>query len=337
MTEERGLVYSTGNARTDTMLRGAVGIFEAAFPGRIRGYYLFGSQMDGSAVATSDLDLFVVFKDDFLNEQEAERARQLWHACSQLSAVQCDLLSFSERHLFTAGHFRLKSASVLIYGEDVRARMPTFLLDRYLRAYSFAPCACMSEVLRRAETLLYPLDYPAPDSEFYGYDYDDPRMGADETRSIKGLVNMVCWIATIIVAFQSGRMIGTKAESVRAYRECIGDQWTGFVETLYANGKTAWGYRVPNDPAGRVLLRDLCRETLAFENLYLERYRVYLLGQLRDTDEASQRLAIERLGTVLYRDDEVTDALHSIVTAGPATRRDAARETLLRIKRAYPS
>jgi len=52
---------STGNVRVDTALRGAIGIFEAAFPGRIRGYYLFGSQMDGSAVAISDIDLFVVF------------------------------------------------------------------------------------------------------------------------------------------------------------------------------------------------------------------------------------------------------------------------------------
>jgi len=61
MTEGPELVYSTGNARIDTMLRGAVGIFEAAFPDRVRGYYLFGSHMDGSAVGISDLDIFVVF------------------------------------------------------------------------------------------------------------------------------------------------------------------------------------------------------------------------------------------------------------------------------------
>lgn len=325
------LVYSTGNARTDAMLRGAVGIFEAAFPGRIRGYYLFGSHMDGSAVGISDLDIFVVFKDDFLDEQEAERARRLWHACSHLSAVQCDLLSFSERHLFTEGHFRLKSASILIYGEDVRERMPLLSLDTYLHVYAHAPTACMSQVLRRTDTLVYPLHYPDPFGSFYGYEYHDARMSKNGGRSIKGWVNTVCWIATIIVAFQSGRMIGTKAESVRAYRESVGDHWAAFVEAVYTNGKTAWGYQVPGDPVERALLRDLCQKTLAFENHSLALYRLYLLQQLRQADETCVRFAVERLGMVRYLDAEVTDALHEIVASGPADLRNATRQTLRHI------
>jgi hypothetical protein len=70
-------------------------------------------------------------------------------------------------------------------------------------------------------------------------------------------VSAVCWAATIIVAFQSSRMIGTKAENVHAYRASVGDQWAEFVEALYANGKEAWGYQVPDDPASRTLPRDL--------------------------------------------------------------------------------
>ncbi len=327
------LVCSTGNARTDAMLRGAVGIFEAAFPTRVRGYYLFGSHMDGSAVGISDLDIFVVFKDDFIGEQEAERARRLWHACSQLSAVQCDLLPFSERYLFTEGHFRLKSASILIYGEDVRERMPLLSLDTYLRVYAHAPAACMSQVLRRTDTLAYPLPYPDPFGPFYGYDYHDARMGENGGQSIKGWVNAVCWIATIIVAFRSGRMIGTKAESVRAYRECVGDHWAAFVEAVYANGKTAWGYRVPDDPVSRALLRDLCQKTLAFENHSLALYRAYLLQQLRQADETCVRFAVERLDTVRYLDAGVTDALREIVASGPAGLRNATRQTLGHIER----
>lgn len=191
----------------------------------------------------------------------------------------------------------------------------------------------MSQVLRRTDTLVYPLHYPDPFGPFYGYDYHDARMGETGEQSIKGWVNAVCWIATIIVAFQSGRMIGTKAESVRAYRECVGDHWATFVEAVYANGKAAWGYRVPDDPAGRALLRDLCRETLAFENLSLALYRVYLLQSLRTADETCVRFAIERLSTVRYLDAEVTDALHEIVASGPADLRNATRQTLRHIER----
>jgi len=281
-----------------------------------------------SAIST----FLLSFKDDFLDEQEAARARRLWHACSQLSAVQCDLLPFSERHLFTEGHFRLKSASILIYGEDVRERMPSLSLDTYLRVYAHAPAACMSQVLRRTDTLVHPLHYPDPFGSFYGYDYHDARMGENGGRSIKGWVNAVCWIATIIVAFQSGRMIGTKAESVRAYRECVGDHWTAFVEAVYANGKTVWGYRVPDDPVERTLLRDLCQKTLAFENHSLALYRAYLLQQLRKADEKCVRFAVERFDTVHYLDAEVTDALHEIAASGPADLHDATRQTLRHIE-----
>ncbi len=337
--DESGLAlrFLTGTPCIDTMLRGTVGIFEAAFPGRVRGYYLFGSYADGSAIGISDLDLFVVFKEDFIDNQEADRARRLWHAYSQLSAVPCDLLSFSERYLFTEGHSRLKAASRILYGEDVRERMPSLSLDGYLRIYAPAPAACMSQVLRRADTLVYPLHYPDPFGPFSGYDYHDTRMGENGGRSIKGWVNAVCWAATIIVAFKSGRMIGSKSESVHAYHECVGDHWATFVEAVYANGKTAWGYRVPDDPAGRTLLRDLCWETLAFENHYLARYRRYLLGQLRHAGETNQRFVIERLGAVVYPDAEVADALRAVVVGGPMMLRDVARTTLGRIERAFPS
>lgn len=54
------LLSSTGDPSVDRLLRGVIGRFEAAFPARIRCHYLKGSYTDGSAVATSDLDLAVV-------------------------------------------------------------------------------------------------------------------------------------------------------------------------------------------------------------------------------------------------------------------------------------
>ena len=105
--------------------------------------------------------------------------------------MQCDLVSFAERRLFTDGHFRLKSASLLIYGDDMRERMPPISLEAYLRTYSEAPYASMATVIRRTETLVYPLTYPDPAGVFYRYDYHDPRVGQGDARSIKGMVSAV--------------------------------------------------------------------------------------------------------------------------------------------------
>jgi hypothetical protein len=51
------------------MLRGAVGIFEAAVRGRIRGDDPFGSRTDGSAVTASDRGVFVAFREGFCDEE----------------------------------------------------------------------------------------------------------------------------------------------------------------------------------------------------------------------------------------------------------------------------
>jgi hypothetical protein len=48
----------------------------------------------------------------------------------------------------------------------------------------------------------------------------------------------------------------------------------------------------------------------------------------RAADGASVWFAVERLGAVIYRDTDMTDALRAIATSGPADPRDAAREAL---------
>ena len=55
------LLVTTGNRTVDQALRAAVEAFEAAFPDRIRGYYLEGSYADGTGLATSDADVVIVF------------------------------------------------------------------------------------------------------------------------------------------------------------------------------------------------------------------------------------------------------------------------------------
>lgn len=332
---EPTLRYVTENSLVDGMLREGVRAFEAAFPGRIRAYYLIGSYRDGSAAPTSDVDVCVVFKDDFVDRDEEELARRVWRSISDGSPVQFDLPPFSERQLLTEGHHRIKAASVLLFGEDIRDIMPPMTRDTYLRTYWHAPYAYMAQVLRGTDLLRFPLSYPDADGEFFGYDRCDDALRADGMRSTKALVATVCWIATMIVGFHAGRMVGTKAESVRAYRGTIGGTWADFVEAMYTQGKQVWSYRVPEATADRMLLHDLCARMLDFENYYLTIYRGWLLDGARSPDTETQRFVAARLGEVLFSDTAVRDTLTALAVHPDSSVRDGAAVALTRVTDVY--
>jgi len=56
---EISLIDSTGYDNIDNILIGVVGIFEDAFPDRIRAYHVTGSYSNRSAISNSDIDMTV--------------------------------------------------------------------------------------------------------------------------------------------------------------------------------------------------------------------------------------------------------------------------------------
>jgi hypothetical protein len=286
------LVNTTGKGKVDEIIRGIVGIFEMVFPGRIRGYYLTGSYSDGSAVTTSDIDMFIIFKDSFTNDEE-ELARQLWLYCRQISFVKIDLIRINEERLLRVGNIGVKIATLLMYGEDIREKIPLPVFDTYLRGVTEASFSYLAGDLRGGDSLVFPLDYPDPTGVFYGY---DTKEWDTET---KGLVSSVCRAATAIVALKGGRYVGKKSDSIKSYKDCVNDEWTGFLEEMYGWGRERWGYRIPEDEVERDRLRELCKRTLAFENHYLSTYREYLLAQLRREDDGCRLFAVKRLGETI--------------------------------------
>lgn len=301
--------------------------FDASFPDRIRGYYLFGSRADGSAVESSDLDCFIIFKGAF-RVGEAEYARQISRQCTLPGSVSTDLLFFSEEDLLRDGHFRVSHASILVGGEDIRPRMPSVTFDAYLRTYVQAPYAYIATVLRRADRITYPLDYPNPVGEFYGYDRDLLPPGDQPIRNTKALVSTVCWAATLLIGLHAGLTVPTKSDSRRFYRTHVGDEWTPLIEAIYDHGKHHWSYLIPDDANDRSALRNLCRQTLAFENHYLSHYRDYLLREARSSDIHAKALAIARLGQVLYPDRETLATVREATTDAAEQVRRTASATL---------
>jgi len=56
------------------MLKDIISAFEVSFPNRVHSYYITSSYSDSNRVATSDLDLFVVFKNRLEQDKEIKDA-----------------------------------------------------------------------------------------------------------------------------------------------------------------------------------------------------------------------------------------------------------------------
>lgn len=310
MSSSRRLSFSTGRPAIDRTLRLIVDTLERRFPTTIRSYYLFGSFADGSAVDSSDIDLFIVVQGevrDGLRQQITSEIRSL----TTPAPVQVDLLVMSDRILIRDGHFRVKHASRLIFGEDIRGYLPEQTTGQWLRHYSEAPIAYSLRVLRNVERIAYPLAYPQPDSEFFGYDRNQLPPSGLPLHNVAAMVSAACWMGTLLVAMKTGEQARTKSESVRLYRSAVGDEWSGFLSGLYQHGKERWGYQVPASNEERLCLRSFCEKMLDFENHYFARFRGWLLEQAYSPDALNRRLAMEHFGLVLFHDDLVAEALRT--------------------------
>lgn len=341
------LRVSSGDAQVDDILRGIVRAYEAVFPGRVRGYYLLGSYADGDAVEISDIDLMLLFRGT-LDDAERARGKELERDVGSRDPVRLDLWLAGEDgqareaarrqpdgalplYIETVrGAVALKLGGVCVYGEDVRERVALPPLAVYTRDAMDGGAFFLRWVLRRAEQLRFPLEYPDLGGAFYGYDtvrvteWYPP----DTAHGIKELVTSTTRCATALVALAAGRYVGTKGGAITGYREHIGGERADYLEELYTSGKHRWRYRVPDAPAERERLRALCARTLDFERHFFAVFREYLLAAARSADEDARRFAAEQLATVLYTDGEMLDTLDTLRQDGAARVRVAAEAAL---------
>jgi hypothetical protein len=324
---EISLLHGAGVANIDQVLCQVVCTFEAAFPNRIRGYYVGGSYANGSHVPTSDLDLFIVFREAFA-EGERARAERLGRHCARTSAAELELPITDEASLVGVNRMALKMDSALVYGEDVRDQIPLLQMADYVRQVSYRPLSYIGAVLRDSETLTFPVDYPDPQGVFYGYDREMGPYTGTRTRGTKWLVVNVCWIATALIAIQARQYVAGKSHCAHRYRECVGDKWTGLVSAIYERCKLRWAYRIPGDRDGRRQLKALCRQTLGFENHYLDVYREYLLERMQLGSNREKLYTARCLGEIIYPDEKVATALRAAALSSHEALRRTARKAL---------
>jgi len=323
------LLNSTANPHVDLLLAGLIGVCEEVFPGRLRAAYLTGSYADGSAIASSDLDLVVVFRGE-LEPNEAGRLAALSEYCDGISTLQLNLYPIGEGTLFRLGDVTVKLAGLHIWGENLRPAIPLPPLPDYRREMMHRPLLLLQALRHTHEPLIYPLALPNPAGRFHGYDRPAVRRAGPHQARTRELVTCIHWIATALLA-RTGVYAGTRRQCLALYRQHLGDEWATLIEDAGRLCRDLWRYSLPTAPADRDQLRALCRRALEFENHFLSHYRTFLLDELALGSVRDQLVATQRLGQVLFPDPAVADALRRGTAAPDRAIRGAAAESLRRL------
>lgn len=305
------LSASTGNPQVDSLLRGLVGIYQVTFPERLRCPYVVGSYSDGSAVPGSDLDVGVVFNEPLGDEQLAQ-FRQINQALARISPVRLDCGTVNPARFVDGIPAGLKAALV-VYGANVFAELPLEPVERALRRGMSNTFHSLYVLRQRDDRLVYPLSYPDPTGEYYGYERWGTYLGEQTFGpGVRSLVTSVTLMASCLVMLQAGQRVASKRESVLAYQKYVGDRWTEFVQRVYAHCKEVWHYQLPESARARARFRSLCRCMLAFENHFLTRCRESVLTDLMHSEEDLKELALYRLKRIAYPGEEFAAALAAL-------------------------
>ena len=281
------LVHKTGHPEIDGLLAAIVSLYDVAFPGRVRGYYLVGSYGTADAIRRSDIDMTLVFT-GAISLNDSARLLLMRQAIREMAFLHVDINTIAEATFGESDTCALVMASQFLYGEDTRRRIPLPSAEVYLRNISMPTQRGLTHRFRHEEVTL-PLAYPDADDEFFGYI-------PDKWKGVHGDIKMwvlhVGWLATFLIIYSQQSYIPSKQHMLNICQQHPDEDWMQFVLEVFYYGREQWGYDMPPDGAGRRMLRDLCARTLAFENFVAAHYLNYLEDEQThgNTDMAEDRL-----------------------------------------------
>lgn len=303
------LAKSICNIPVDAILQNVVETFEANFPQRIRAYYVQGSYADASSVTTSDLDVLLIYKERFEGD-EAQKAEELAIRLVAGSMLDLDIECVDEQSLVCGVSPTLKLGSSFIYGTDIRDTLPLILVEEWTRDRMHSSLWRTVHICNRPPVIHYPLTYPDPHGEFYGYDVRLLRLpNGQEVHCTRDLIRLVGWSATAMIAFKARRYVARKSECHKMYQACFNDEWGQLLQDIYELCRGKWNYLIPDDVKERKQLRAMCERTLGFENHFLQVYKEFVLVELRDADTKGVLEALSVLQRIMYWDEEILTAI----------------------------
>ena len=300
------LQNTTHNKQTDLMLQNIISMLETAFPARIRSFYIEGSYANSSDVGSSDIDLVVIFRNQFVDAQEQESATHLALQFARDNVIELDLEIVDERKLADGVCPALKLGSLLLYGENIRGQFSLIPLEVWTRDRMHSSYWRTVKLFNRPLPIRYPLNYPDPTSEFYGYNRRKLRLSnGHEVPCTRDLIRLVGWSATALLALKHGVYVARKSDCHQLYQTYFHDEWGQLLQDIYEQCRVQWNYLIPENPRERQMLRMICERTLAFENHFLLLYKDYVLSELTRDDVQGQQSARRILEQLPFDDEDI--------------------------------
>jgi hypothetical protein len=307
-------MLKTGYPLADTVLDDLIARLTTALPDHVVACYVEGSYADGTAVATSDIDLMIVLRDALYGSAPNTAARAILEACKRSSPLELDTAVRDLEELRQQINPQFMLAARLISGGDVRAGLPAPDVVAWGRQRMHAAFWLVNHIFGRPLPVCLPLELPRPDQPWYGYAERRMRLAdGGEIRTTRDLVRVTGWIASARVAHEAGQFVVRKHEAAASYARWISDEWSPLLAAIDEHCRRRWQYRIPDDAADQVLLDDLLRQTPGFENDFAARYQRFVLAELASGDKQRRLEALERLDQTPLDDPAI-----SAVAALPA-------------------
>ena len=250
-----------GQHRVNQILSNTIVTFTSAFPERIRACYIQGSYADDTAVQTSDVDLLIIFKDIFRDEEQ-QHAASLAKQCMRGSSIELDIELDDEQHLVQGITPTFKDGSSLLWGDDIRDTFPLIPLIAWTRDRMHSSLWRTAQLFGRSGIVTYPMSYPDPQGEFYGYDARLLQLpDGYEVRCTRDLIRLTGWSATAILVYKVGVYVARKRDCHHLYQKYFDDEWGQLLQDIYELCRKKWNYLLPEDKGERLVLCHICEYT----------------------------------------------------------------------------
>jgi hypothetical protein len=279
---------------------------QCEFSGAILACFVEGGYAGNYEVESSDLDLVLVYAGAFDEELEKRIWEIIQPYCND-SPIILDILLGSENFLYPPESLLNIR---LLYGKDIRSNLKMMTVPDWTRDRMHDSCGLISHLFGRPGYIRYPLGFPNPDAEYFGYNDRLVRLpDGTEQLGTKNILRASGWAATALIAWRVGQYVTSKTECLEMYRQHIDDEWTAHIEILHTKCRGEWKYLIPEAQEDQVELQNICRRNLEFENHFLLIYKKFLMSEL-SKGEAKYRLwALDSYCRGPYIDDEVCSTI----------------------------
>lgn len=268
-------LYRTWIGVVDSKIDGTIRVTQDAVVWKIDAVYLLGSYTDGTHLPTSDIDLaFVVsgWVDRIWAEQLQRiiynRTRSMIGPKLDLYIIPRDEINFQDPKdlLMREGVINMMYASRLVWWTEMRGEIWDLPIEDY-RALSFeTPLYFMRKVR------WFQLDTPSNSQDLDIPDNLDEYNGYLKFGDTKGILTLIWWICTALVAQKSSVPIWKKSDVLAAFREHVGGKFLGLVDEAFQLIRAELFYNSPVTENDKLRLKAICKELIFFEREYLKIY-----------------------------------------------------------------